>query len=254
VVGGGGRGPFYTVLAQIARYLYRRAAGIVVLARGVADVLEGYGVDASKISYVPNGVDLDAFARSDRPPHDGFRIVYAGAHGPMNGLELVLDAAALLRDRREMEFVFAGDGPARPALEQRAQELGLANVKFLGTIPKAKMPALLASADAGLMVLRDAPLFAYGVSPNKLFDYLGAALPVICNVPGDVAQMLREADAGEQAMPGSAESLANAAVRLADRAHVERLAMGERGRAWVSREHARPILAERLDHALRKVL
>ena len=104
------------------------------------------------------------------------------------------------------------------------------------------------------MVLRDSPLFAYGVSPNKLFDYFGAALPVVCNVPGDVAGMVADAGAGEQAANSSGAALADAIRRLASRSPEERAKMGLAGRAWVAREHSRPVLAERLDGMLRELI
>jgi glycosyltransferase involved in cell wall biosynthesis len=97
-------------------------------------------------------------------------------------------------------------------------------------------------------------LFAYGVSPNKLFDYLAASLPVVCNVPGEVAGMLRDANAGVQAAGASPRALADALVRMAERHRVEGASMSAAGRQWVAREHSRPVLAERLDRALRPLL
>jgi glycosyltransferase involved in cell wall biosynthesis len=112
----------------------------------------------------------------------------------------------------------------------------------------------MADADAGLMVLRDSPLFAEAVSPNKLFDYLAASLPVVCNVPGEVARMVAEAGAGEQAVDAGAAALAEAVLRLAARSPEERLAMGRAGRTWVLREHSRDVLGARLDAVLRPLL
>jgi glycosyltransferase involved in cell wall biosynthesis len=113
---------------------------------------------------------------------------------------------------------------------------------------------VLAEADAGLMVLRDAELFSFGVSPNKLFDYLGAGLPVVCNVPGEVAELARASGAGVQAADASAGALADAVARLAGEGAEARAAMGQAGREWVAREHGREVLAERLDAALRPLL
>jgi len=248
-------GPGYRALGALARYLYARAARIVVLARGSGEYLAGRGIDRARLALVPNGVDVEAFgAGPERPPRDGVTAVYAGAHGPMNGLDTVLDAAALLRDEPRVRFLLVGDGPSKPALVAAARARGLANVEFRDPVPKRGMPALLAGADAGLMVLREAPLFSFGVSPNKLFDYLGAALPVVCNVPGEVAAMLEESGAGEQAADASAAALAQALRRMLARGADERKHMGERGREWVTREHRREVLAERLDGVLRAVL
>ncbi|HEY0777076.1 MAG TPA: glycosyltransferase family 4 protein [Gemmatirosa sp.] len=248
---GGRRGLSYRVLERVARHLYARADLIVVLARGSADYLATLGVDPAKIVFVPNGVDVSAFAGVERPARETLTLVYTGAHGPANGLDAVLDAAARLRERADIRFLLVGDGPAKVALVEDAARRGLTNVEFRDPVPKQAMPALLASADAGLMVLRESPLFAFGVSPNKLFDYFGAALPVVCNVPGEVATMVHEAGAGEQAADASGAALADAVVRLASRPAAQRAALGAAGRAWVAHEHDRPVLADRLDRVLR---
>lgn len=253
---GGRKGLAYHGFAAIARSLYRRADRIVVLARGSAEHLVRMGVDGGKIAYVPNGVDTSAFGAVPRAPRAAdapFTLVYAGAHGPANGLDVVLDAAERLRDRRDVRFLLVGDGPAKHELQRSAEARRLANVEFRAPVPKSGMPALLAGADAGLMVLRDSPLFAFGVSPNKLFDYLGAGIPVVCNVPGEVAALLRDARAGTQATDASAAALADAVLGLRASGSDHRAAMGRAGQDWVAREHARPVLARRLDAMLREL-
>lgn len=249
-----GKGPGYYALDAIAGYLYRRARRVVVLARGSARALAERGVDPAKIAYVPNGVDVSAFEGIDRPPRDTFTVLYAGAHGPANGLDAVLGAAEILREEPRVRFLLVGDGAAKDELVRESARRGLANVEFREPVAKMRMPALMAEADAGLMVLRDTPVFSYGVSPNKLFDYLGAALPVVCNVPGEVAGMVAASGAGEQAADASGEALAAAVLRMSRRPPAERAAMGAAGREWVAREHGRPVLADRLDAVLQPLL
>lgn len=254
VAAGGRKGPAYHVFDRIAKHLYARADRIVCLARGTMSHLKDRGVDPQKMVYIPNGVDVDAFEPRTAQLRDSFTLVYAGAHGPANGLETVLQAAEILKDRQAIRFLLVGDGPAKQDLITSARERGLTNVEFRPPVPKLEIPQLFGEADAGLMVLRNTPLFAYGVSPNKLFDYFGASLPVVCNVPGEVAGMLAAAKGGEQAEPGSAQSLADAIVRLYERSHEERAEMGRSAREWVTREHSREVLADRLDGMLRELI
>jgi len=253
VAAGGRRGPTYHALGLLAKYLYARADRIIVLARGTGDHLAGLGVDPRRIVYVPNGADPTPAARRQSRPDAPFTLVYAGAHGPANGLDTVLDAAALIRDQA-VRIILVGDGPSKSALQSRAAQEQLSNVEFHDPVPKTAMPALLASAHAGLMVLREAPLFTFGVSPNKLFDYLAAGLPVVCNVPGEVASMLRDATAGAQAADASPRALATAILELAQQPPDALRAMGDAGRDWVGSEHSRPVLAQRLDTALRQLV
>jgi glycosyltransferase involved in cell wall biosynthesis len=251
-VGGAARGVGYAGLAALATYLYRRADHIIVLARGVRDYLVQRGIPGERISVVPNGADVAMYAAARQTNgRRGMRLVYAGAHGPANGLDAVLDAARELRDEPGVDFLLVGDGPSRQALRARALHEGLANVHFEEPVAKSQMPDLLARCDVGLMVLKDVPLFAFGVSPNKIFDYWSAGLPVVGNVPGEVAEWVRASQGGVQAAESSGDALAAAIRRLLALPPDERRAMGERGRDWVRREHDRPVVAERLDALLR---
>jgi glycosyltransferase involved in cell wall biosynthesis len=257
---GGARGLAYSLLERLAWRLYKDADRILVLARGTQSYLVDRGLPPEKFIHIPNGVDVHAVApapgtfvdasRTSQP----FVVVYAGAHGPANGLDRVLDAAEILRPRANVHFVLVGDGPAKPQLVDEARHRGLNNVEFLDAMSKTALVEVLRRADAGLMVLRDAPLFAFAVSPNKLFDYLGAGLPVVCNVPGEVAQMVRDAGAGVQADDTSGAALATAVERLMDLSPPDRQRSGLAGRAWVMREHSREVLGDRLHHFLRGLI
>lgn len=253
---GGRRGPAYKVLDLLAWSLYHAADKVLVLAKGTRDYLVERGVAADKFLHVPNGVDIHLVrpGLNDRDMEDKFELVYAGAHGPANGLEQVLEAAELLRSSPNVRFLFVGDGPIKADLVAEALRRGLSNVEFRGAISKKELVGIFANAQAGLMTLRDAPLFSFGVSPNKLFDYLAAALPVICNVPGEVAQMLADSKGGLQVTDSSGAALAEGVRQLIKLPREERHRMGATGRDWVQREHSREVLGERLDVALRDLI
>lgn len=234
----------YRLLAGVESHLYRQAKSIVVLTPGVAGYLIRRGKAPDSITCLPNGADPEDFVVSDGRPQlrarwglEGFVVAYAGAHGVANGLELVLEAAAELKDELpQVRFLLVGDGPTKAGLVRRAGELGLTNVMFRDPVPKRDMPALLAAVDAGLHVLAEVPLFRYGVSPNKLFDYMAAGLPVVTNTEGEVAELVDRAGAGLAVDPhGIAEG-----VRRMVRAETSvRDAWGRSGRDYVGRHHSR---------------
>ena len=233
----------YRSLEALAAWVVARADAIVVLAPGVATALVERGVDPARVHLVPNGADLvpplddrGAARAALGAGADEVLVVYAGAHGPANGLDLALDAAAdLAADHPEVRFVFVGDGPVKGALVERASREHLANVRFEDARPKAAMPEVLGAADVGLHVLADVGLFTFGVSPNKVFDYLAAGLPVLTNVPGDVGDLVTGNGAGVAVAP---DAIADGLRALLALLPADRAAMGERGRALIERDYA----------------
>jgi glycosyltransferase involved in cell wall biosynthesis len=247
--------PIFKVLSRIESSLYRRADRIVVLAAGVRRSLIEVGVAAQKIELIPNAADPESFetdlSRERARKRYGFgkpTFVYTGAHGPANGLDLLLDAAAGVGDGADV--VLVGDGVSRPALIERARGMGLANVRFLDPIPKTEIPDLLRAADVGVHCLADVPLFHYGVSPNKVFDYMAAGKPVLTNTPGDVAALIEGAKAGVAVQPGN---LADGIRQMLSAGAAQRAVWGANGKAFIACEQSRQAMAGRLCTLLNSV-
>lgn len=254
IAAGGRRGPWYRLLEVLARFLYRRATRIIVLTPGVGAWLIERGVHPGAIVLAPNGVDPGGGASSSGRSPAGLTVGYVGSHGPANGLDVLVDAAGLLADDPSIRIVCVGDGPTKEALVAQARGANCTNIEFRPPVAKAAVPAVLAGFDAGLLLLRDAPLFRFGVSPNKLFDYLGAGLPVVSNVGGEVAALLADAGGGETVAGDCPDALAAAIRRLASLPAEERHARGAAGRAWVAANHQRGPVVEKLDAVFRQVV
>ena len=201
---------------------YRSATRLIGLSPGIVDGIIRRGVDRSKVEMIPNGCDLSIFADSDgiwRPeevPADNFMAVFTGTHGYANGLDAVIDAAQILKNKGEenIKIVLIGRGGEKNRLHNRAKELGLENVIFLDPIPKRQLGGLLAGAEVGLQILRNIPAFYYGTSPNKFFDYIAAGLPVICNYPGWIAEIIDAHNCGLSTEPDNPHELACALISL----------------------------------------
>jgi glycosyltransferase involved in cell wall biosynthesis len=225
----------YRVLDRLERFLYHQADHIVVLAGGARAAVEGKGVPARRIAYIPNSADPEDF-RPSAPREElrrryGFTrltAVYTGAHGPANGLDLLLEAADEAR-HLDIDIVLIGDGLRKIELMEQARRLGLKNVRFMEPVPKSEIPDVLHAADVGLHVLADVPLFRYGVSPNKVFDYMAAGLPILTNVGGAMAELIEGAGAGVVAGPRQLASGLQRLVLLSAAALSE---CGNRGLEW----------------------
>ena len=245
--------PIYRALEKLEELLYAEADRIVVLAEGTRNHLVEQGVRRSKIELIPNAADPGDFnvarSREDLRSDFGFKrftCVYAGAHGPANGLHLLIDAAEELTDE-SVDFVLVGHGPVKPELMRRVQSSGLQNVRFMDPIAKAEIPNLLAAADVGMHVLADVPLFGYGISPNKVFDYLAAGLPMITNVPGEIGQMVTESGGGVTVAPAG---LADGIRKLAHASPQLLASMGNSGRHYMQTHQSRSAMVLRLQSLL----
>lgn len=226
---------------------YRSADRLIGLSPGIVEGIARRGVARERITMVPNGCDLDLFGNPNhiwRPQavrDDQLMAVFSGTHGNANGLNAVLDAAAVLkaRGRDDIRLVLVGDGGEKSKLKRRAVAEKLDSVVFLEPMPKTELPGLLAGADLGLQTLRNVPAFYFGTSPNKFFDYIAAGLPVLNNYPGWLAEMITEHDCGYAVPPDDAEAFADALIAAAE----NREALTEKGR------RARALAQERFARA-----
>lgn len=241
---------------------YKSAHRLVGLSPGIVDGIARLGIDRDRIALIPNGCDLDIFSDKSAPwrpegvASDDLMVVFAGTQGVANGLDAVLDAAAVLknRGRDDIKFVLIGDGRLTPQLKARKEEEGLDNVLFLERVNKASLSGLMARTDIGMQILANVPAFYYGTSPNKFFDYIASSLPVLNNYPGWLAEMIRENDCGFAVPPDDPKAFADAleaAASQRDRLQV----MGVNSRRLAEQEFDRDLLAGRfadwLEGALR---
>src|SRR5690606_6268386 len=245
--------PFVRLLARVERRLYRRAARIVSVLPNAARYMVEKGAAAEAITYIPNGVELASLPSPEPPVEDGvFTVVYAGAHGYINGLDTILDAAERLqRDpgASHVRLRFIGDGAEKAALRQRAAAAGLTNVRFDDAVPNARLYELLTEADAFVANVRNSPLYKYGISINKLYDYMAMARPTAIAITA-FNNPIDEAGAGLSVPADDGEGLARAIAELAAMSPEQRWAMGLRGRRYVEAHHDYARLAERFEACL----
>jgi len=212
--------PVLRAMGHLANTACGRAGTVVALTEGMAETAIARGADPRAVHVLPQGADLDLFGphvapwRPDGVPAEHVLAVYAGAHGMANGLDSLLDAAALLRGAR-IRLLLVGDGARKPALVARAAAEALP-VSFLDPLPKPRIAALLAGAEVALLCLKPVPEFEEWSAPNKLAEGLAAGRPVVSNVAGRAGRLLREGGCGVAAPPGDAAALAAALRRLAD--------------------------------------
>ncbi|MFH0825988.1 MAG: glycosyltransferase family 4 protein, partial [Pseudomonadota bacterium] len=249
ILGGMSRRHPFIVTMQLGEDFACRRSDLVVSMLPKADRhLTTRGMDASKFVYIPNGIDIEAWQSDKRGLPDihtstierfrnegRFIVGYAGAHGIANALNDFLEASVLARDM-PVAFVLVGQGPEKERLQQRAFEAGLTNVAFLPPVPRDSVPALLEAMDALYIGWQRQPLYQYGVSPNKLLDYMMAGKPVIHAIEAG-NDLVAESGCGISVPPEDPSAIVQAVKTLMSLTPDERAAMGAKGRDYVVRHH-----------------
>lgn len=247
--------PLLKLLEWLERRMYRSADRIVAVGNGYRKkIIEKVG-GADRIVVVTNGVDLERFVPGDPDPRflhmwdleDKFVCSYIGTIGMAHGLEVVLDAARLLRakGRTDIAFCLVGDGAARQQLQEDARRDGLQPwVAFTGMLTKDEMPRVLASSNACLIHLKKCELFGT-VIPSKLFETMAMARPIIMGVEGEARDIVNWANAGVEMEPGSPESLVQCVEALADQPALA-AELGRSARSVVAGQFSRDALAGKM--------
>jgi glycosyltransferase involved in cell wall biosynthesis len=237
------------LVSHLANFVYRHAAAINVISRGFQQNLIDKGVPPAKIKVIPNWADEDIYfpvlrheefaARYGLAGH--FNVVFGGNHGAAQALTSVLQAAQLVADLRDLQFVLIGDGIEKAALVRHAQEAGLHNVLFLERQPATVMRKFYASADVLLVHLKDDPLFEITI-PSKMMAYLACGRPILAATKGDAAELVNSAHAGFVCEPQNPHALAGALRKLYMMSRAEREALGAAGRQAYLAGYTRAVL------------
>jgi glycosyltransferase involved in cell wall biosynthesis len=257
----------HRALVWIERLCYSQAERIITVPphadRRVAEV----GGDPGKCIHLPNATTMNQVEAAPLPGslHEVFErigerdvLLYAGAQGVANGLETLLEAVERIRARDRQTYdrlavLLVGGGGEHDRLVAMAEARELTNVHFHPPVDKAAIPSALERADFFLVSVADSSVYEYGMSPNKLFDYLWAARPVLLS-SRLTDTPVNEAAAGRCFTPGSVDSLATELRALVATTRAERRAMGERGRRLVEDRYTITATAAQLDALLRDVV
>jgi glycosyltransferase involved in cell wall biosynthesis len=241
---------FLSLALALENLFLLQAWRVSTVTHGFVRHFESRGVERNRITFLPNGADTDFL--QPRPPsqelldrwglHGKKVFVYVGTHAYYHGLDTLIDAATLLRDRTDLVFLLIGDGPERSRLEQLARDRQLANVVF-GKSPYEEMDRLYSIAFASIATLRRMDV-AKGMRLSKIFPSLSCAVPVIYAGEGEAADLLVQNGCGIATPPEDPTQLSRAIVQLADSPETtERL--GQAGRSLVLRDYSWSAIVDR---------
>ncbi|TAA72862.1 glycosyltransferase family 4 protein [Planococcus salinarum] len=177
------------------KWIYKKADKLIFTIEGGKDYITDRGwdkdrngpVDLEKVHHINNGVSLETYSfnkenyainDSDLENQNSFKVIYTGSVRKVNNVGLILEIAENLKGQN-VEFLIYGDGDHLRELIMRVELKGLSNVKFKGRIEKKSIPYVLSKANLNIILGQSNPVFKYGISPNKLFEYLASGRPIL---------------------------------------------------------------------------
>jgi glycosyltransferase involved in cell wall biosynthesis len=245
----------YKIFAWIEKFLYKKADKIVTLMPGAFLYIEKLGILKDKIEWISNGVDLEKFDEdSEKEPiykfdKDKINFLYTGSIGIANALDEIFEVAKLLKEDREIVFNFIGDGPLKEKYIRFCEENKLDNIRFYPVVSKDNIPSLLKQADILMIFVKKSNLYKYGISLNKLFEYLASSKPIIFS--GDVYNdIVKIANAGISVNAENIEKIMNSVLLMKKKSKNERNIFGEHGRIYLERNFISGILVKKIEQII----
>jgi glycosyltransferase involved in cell wall biosynthesis len=240
------------LMGVFERIAYRSADRLIGLSPGIVRGIRERGISDDCIAMIPNAIGLEVLQgdvqawRPEQVKDTDVMAVFAGDHDQAHGLDVVLGAAAELkrRHRGDIKLVLVGRGKLKGRLQEQAARQGLDNVVFLDPMSRFRLAGLLASAQVGMHIQEDVPALYFGTGPSAFFDHLSAGIPVLCNCPGWLAEILSRNQCGFVVPPKDAKALANTLVKAADHRQVLKT-MGQNARRLAQTHFRSDALADR---------
>lgn len=240
MLGGYGPGnPFIALLSWIEKFAYTRSDYVSSVLPKAYMHFEKRGMHKGKFLYVPNGVieedkapgTSETFQILKTLKENGKYIVgYAGTIGFANNLKLFVDTAEIIQDKN-IQFVIIGEGSHKKGLEEQTDK-----VIFLPAVTKKEIQTVLGLFDIGYIGLMKEELFRFGISPNKIFDYMYAKLPIVMAIDAG-NDLVSEADCGITVPTCKSEDVADAIQNIFTRSPDEKKKLGENGFLFVNEKH-----------------
>lgn len=249
--------PVIIMFFFLEEFLYKKAEKIITLLPKSGDYIKNTGIDCSKIYWLPNGVDLSRYnltkIKNYKREDKNFTIVYTGVIGKANRLDLAVEASQILKDKNinDIKFKIVGEGQEKERLVDLVKSKKLENIKFVGSVPKEEISEILNNADALFFALDDSPVFKYGISSNKLFDYLASKKPIIfsCKAGNDP---VKESGAGISIPPNQPDLVVDAILKMKSLPQDKLEKMANSGYDYVCKNHGMSVLGDNFEQILLK--
>jgi glycosyltransferase involved in cell wall biosynthesis len=250
--------PFIVIMQLAENFAYKHVDKVVSILPCAEQHMKEHGLAAGKFVYIPNGISQEEKNNSESLdektkilfPTGKFIVGYTGTFGLANSLETMLFVASILqKDYPGILFVFIGKGPEKENLMELREKLNLANLIIIDAVPKEQIQQVIACFDMCIITWNKQPLYRFGISPNKIFDYMYAGKPIIQAIEAG-NDMVADANCGITVEPENPQAIADGILKLYTMSRKEREKLGNNGKQYVLANHAYHILAKQFLEAI----
>lgn len=234
----------------VVRFIYRHVDMLLAQSEAFIEPIKTLA-SCMPVYYFPNSVDesflkpVTAAVPEVAGLGSGFSVMFAGNIGSAQAVEVIVDAAELLKGYADISFVLLGDGSRREWMLQQVKARGLSNMHLPGRFPIETMPGFMRQASVLLVTLADQEIFRYTI-PSKVQAYLAAGRPILACLNGEGARLIEEASAGIAVPAGDGGALAEAVLRMYRMTPAEREAMGGNGSLYYAQHFSHDMLVDQL--------
>ena len=198
-VGGIKKGSFiYRIFHRISEKIYKQADKILATSRSFDEYFdEEFRIDKKEIGYLPQYAE-EIFSNQkhmERKKKDTYDFMFAGNIGIAQSVGTIIEAAKILRDRKDIRWHILGDGIDLESCKKKAKEYGLDSIIFYGRKPVDEMPKYYEMADAMIVTMIDNPVISKTL-PGKVQTYMAAGKPIIGSINGETDRIIKEAKCG----------------------------------------------------------
>ncbi|WP_232217448.1 glycosyltransferase family 4 protein [Xenorhabdus cabanillasii] len=257
--------PFMILCQYAENSAYKYSDAVISMLPKVHQHVIKHGLDINKLHIIPNGIVCSDWENGsyDKTPNDisskiqalknkGYTIVgYAGSHGVPNALEFLIEAADLLKEK-SFHFILVGSGLEKNNLIKYSKSLSLKNITFFDPISKKQMPDLLTFFDISYIGAHKTPIYRFGISPNKLMDYMMAENVILNSIEAG-NDPVSEAACGITVEAESSKAIADGLIKLSKYTLEEKQQMGKNGRNYVLNNHTYSVLADKFLQVMKKL-
>lgn len=249
---------FRKIAKRFCITVYNAFHQLYIASQGYEEKLVEQGIDGNKIIYLPQWAE-DYYSNSvqDKLEDEGlgnsFVVTFAGNIGKAQGVDTIIEAANLAKDKKEIKWVILGDGSEFENIKAKVKEYKLEEtVILLGRKPSTEMPKYFKASQGLIVTLKDEDIFKLTL-PAKVQSYMAAGKPILGAINGEGMKVIRKSNCGLAGPAEDHKSLYENVLRLYNMTPEQREALGRNGKEYFFNNYTRELLLEKLENSLKNI-